>query len=90
MGIRNWIRGKRTSKLIPLAIGWGPAERNLPLEYVHDKTGLDITVYRKIAQMVNAHAYASAEELAGLLGREPRDQLVHYFHDMLTTMSILP
>ncbi len=67
----------------------GPAEkqgnitRNLPLEYVRERTGLDITVYRKIARMVNAHACSAAEEIAGLMKAEPAEpteDLIHFFH----------
>lgn len=88
MGILNWL----TSKLKPMAqpVSLEPVKRNLGLEYVQDKTGLDITAYRKIAHMVNDHACAAAEEFARFFGEKPTDQLVHYFHDMFIAVCILP
>lgn len=90
MGILKRFTGKHMSETAIPAAASGPVQRNLPLEYVRDKTGLDIAAYRNIARMVNAHSYAGAQEFAQLLGAEPTDQLVHYFHDMLTALCILP
>ena len=90
MGISKRLTGKQVSEPTMPTVTRDPVQRNLPLEYVRDKTRLDITAYRNIARMVNAHAYAGAEAFAELLGAEPTDQLLHYFHDILTALCILP
>ncbi|HUX02032.1 MAG: hypothetical protein WBD63_02485 [Phycisphaerae bacterium] len=65
-------------------------QRNLPLEYVREKTGCDVTVYQKIALVINVHAYSAADEFAQLLELKPNAQLVHFFHDMLMVVGLLP
>lgn len=94
MRILSWLFGgkKAQASSAPAAtpVVRSAVERNIPLEYVHSRTGRDTEPYRKIADMVQAHSYAAAEEFARLVERKSTDQLVHFFHDMFTAVCLVP
>lgn len=93
MGILSRLFGRKdvqTRSAAAPSVRRNAIDHNLALEHVHAQTGGDTEPYRKIADMVQAHSYAASEEFARLLGRSPTEQLVHFFHDMLTVMCFVP
>ena len=93
MGILSRLFGRKdmqTSSVAVSSVARNAVGCNLPLEHVHARTGCDIEPYHKIADMVQAHSYAAAEEFARLLGRKPTDQIIHFFHDMFTAVCFVP